>query len=384
MMGKEVAANNVSKILQELLKEISAKSAMTIGYPVSKDFDYSELMPFLKYPMNNVGDPFIPSTYTVGSRELEKEVIAFFSRLFRAEEDNWWGYVTNGGSEGNLYGLYLAREMYPKAIVYYSDATHYSVQKNLHLLNMPNIAIRSQPNGEIDYDDLEKTISINRQMPVIILANIGTTMTEARDDVGKMKSIFKNLAIQHHYIHADGALSGSYAAFIEPRPAFDFADGADSIAISGHKFFGSPIPCGMVIAKKSHRDRIARSIDYIGSLDTTISGSRNGHTPLFLWYTITRLGIEGLKQRTQNCLDVAAYAEAAIRKIEPLVWRNSSTITVNIPKPEQAIIKKWQLASGNDWAHIICMPGMHKEQIDAFVKDLKRSKIKEHAAAKVS
>nr|WP_256484230.1 histidine decarboxylase [Mucilaginibacter flavidus] len=324
--------------------------------------------------MNNVGDPFIPSTYTVGSRELEKEVIAFFSRLFRADEDNWWGYVTNGGSEGNLYGLYLARELYPKAIVYYSEATHYSVQKNLHLLNMPNIAIRAQATGEIDYEDLEKTISINRQMPVIILANIGTTMTEARDDVGKMKRIFKNLAIQHHYIHVDGALSGSYAAFIEPRPSFDFADGADSIAISGHKFFGSPIPCGMVIAKKSHRDRIASSIDYIGSLDTTISGSRNGHTPLFLWYTITKLGIEGLKLRAQRCLDLAAYAEAVLKQIEPGVWRNPSTITVNIPKPAAAVVKKWQLASGKGWAHIICMPGMQKEQIDAFVDDLEQSK----------
>ncbi|MGZ3753038.1 MAG: histidine decarboxylase, partial [Mucilaginibacter sp.] len=271
-------------------------------------------------------------------------------------------------------GLYLARELYPKAIVYYSDSTHYSVQKNLHLLNMPNIAIRSQANGEIDYEDLEKTISINRQMPVIILANIGTTMTEARDDVGKMKTIFKNLAIQHHYIHVDGALSGSYAAFIEPRPAFDFADGADSIAISGHKFFGSPIPCGMVIAKKSHRDRIARSIDYIGSLDTTISGSRNGHTPLFLWYTISKLGIEGLKKRTQDCLDVATYAETMLKQVEPQVWRNPDTLTVNIPKPEADLIKKWQLASGSEWAHIICMPGMRKEQIDAFVADLKLSK----------
>ncbi|MGZ3814724.1 MAG: histidine decarboxylase [Mucilaginibacter sp.] len=373
-MEKELIADKTSKVLKELLEEISSKSAMTIGYPVSKDFDYSELLPFLKYPLNNVGDPFIPSTYTVGSRELEKEVIAFFSKLFRAEEDNWWGYVTNGGSEGNLYGLYLARELYPKAIVYYSDSTHYSVQKNLHLLNMPNIAIRSQANGEIDYEDLEKTISINRQMPVIILANIGTTMTEARDDVGKMKTIFKNLAIQHHYIHVDGALSGSYAAFIEPRPAFDFADGADSIAISGHKFFGSPIPCGMVIAKKSHRDRIARSIDYIGSLDTTISGSRNGHTPLFLWYTISKLGIEGLKKRTQDCLDVATYAETMLKQVEPQVWRNPDTLTVNIPKPEADLIKKWQLASGSEWAHIICMPGMRKEQIDAFVADLKLSK----------
>jgi len=366
--------NNTSQVLNDLLHEISSTSVMTMGYPVCKEFNFDELLPFLKYPLNNVGDPFIPSTYTVGSRELEKEVIEFFSRLFRAEEDNWWGYVTNGGSEGNLYGLYLARELYPKAIVYYSEATHYSVQKNLHLLNMPNIAIRSQASGEIDYEDLEKTISVNRQMPVIILANIGTTMTEARDDVAKMKAIFKNLAIQHHYIHADGALAGSYAAFIEPRPAFDFADGADSIAISGHKFLGSPIPCGMVIAKKNHRDRIARSIDYIGSLDTTISGSRNGHTPLILWYMISKLGIEGLKQRTIDCLDVAAYAEAALRQVEPLVWRNPSALTVNIPKPDEALIKKWQLASGKDWAHIICMPGMQKPQIDAFVKDFELHK----------
>ena len=46
----------------------------------------------------------------------------------------------------------------------------------------------------------------------------------------------------------------------EPRPAFDFADGADSIAISGHKSFGSPMPCGVVVVKKSNRDRIARSV----------------------------------------------------------------------------------------------------------------------------
>ncbi|MBS1525234.1 MAG: histidine decarboxylase [Bacteroidetes bacterium] len=373
--------SNTSQVLKDLLDEISSRSPMTMGYPVSKDFDYSELLPFLEYPLNNVGDPFIPSTYAVGSRELEKQVIEFLARLFRAKEDNWWGYVTNGGSEGNLYGLYLARELYPKAIVYYSEATHYSVQKNLHLLNMPNIAIRSQASGEIDYDDLEKTISINRQVPVIILANIGTTMTEARDDVAKMKTIFKHLAIQHHYIHVDGALSGGYAAFLEPRPAFDFEDGADSIAVSGHKFFGSPIPCGMVIAKKSHRDRIASSVDYIGSLDTTISGSRNGHTPLFLWYTISKLGMEGLRQRTMDCLDVAEYAEFILKQAEPQAWRNPDTLTVNIPKPGEELIKKWQLASGKEWAHIICMPGMQKAQIDAFVKDLELHKAGQLALA---
>jgi len=362
-----------NQILAELLEKVKINTAYFMGYPVSKDFDYEALMPFLQYPMNNLGDPFVPSTYAVGSRDMEKEVVQFFAELFRAPADDWWGYVTNGGSEGNLYGLYLARELHPKGMVYYSEATHYSVQKNLHLLNMPNIVISTQDNGEIDYDDLENTIRMNRHMPVIVMANIGTTMTEARDDIGKIKLILKKLAIKHYYIHADGALSGSYSALIEPRPAFDFADGADSIAISGHKFIGSPMPCGVVVAKKSNRDRIARSVAYIGSIDTTISGSRNGHSPLFLWYTIKKLGIEGLKARARHCLQTAAYAEFKLNEIGIQAWRNGNAITVNFPEPELKIRQKWQLAAEGGWSHIICMPNVSQLQIDEFLADISLS-----------
>ena len=42
---------------------------------------------------------------------------------------------------------------------------------------------------------------------------------------------------------------GVYGAFMEPRPSFDFEDGADSISISGHKFIGSPFPTGVLITK---------------------------------------------------------------------------------------------------------------------------------------
>ncbi|SDD34855.1 histidine decarboxylase [Pedobacter soli] len=364
--------------LSNLLEKVKNQTDLFLGYPVAKDFDYQELTDFLKYPMNNLGDPFVTSTYGVGSRELEKEVVAFFANLFRAPEDNWWGYVTNGGSEGNLYGLYLARELHPKGMVYYSEATHYSVQKNLHLLNMPNIVIRTQENGEIDYDDLEYTIRMNRHMPVIIMANIGTTMTEARDDVAKIKAILKKLAIQHYYIHADAALSGTYSALIEPRPAFDFEDGADSIAISGHKFFGSPMPCGVVIAKKSNRDRIARSVAYIGSVDTTITGSRNGHSPLFLWHTIKRLGIAGLKARALHSLETATYTELKLKEMGIAAWRNTNAITVNFPAPSAAICKKWQLAAENGHSHIICMPNVNQTHIDLFIADLKAEMVLQH------
>lgn len=94
---------------------------------------------------------------------------------------------------------------------------------------------------------------------------------------------------------------------------------------------------------------------------------------------IRKLGVEGLKERTRLCLDVAEYATIALKRIEPLAWRNPNTLTINIPKPDVALVKKWQLASENNWAHIICMPGMQKEQIDAFVKDLEQSKIRSGA-----
>ena len=148
--------------LLNFLDGIKSKTGNVLGYPVSTDFDYKDLFEFLNYPLNNIGDPFTPGTWKVDSREFEREVIAFMAKLFRARDDDYWGYVTNGGSEGNLYGLYLARELYPKGVVYFSQDTHYSVSKNLHLLNMNNIMIRSQPKGEVDYNDLYETLKINR------------------------------------------------------------------------------------------------------------------------------------------------------------------------------------------------------------------------------
>ena len=94
-------------------------------------------------------------------------------------------YVTNGGTEGNLYGLWLARECCPKGIVYYSKQARI---------------------GEIDYKKLQKILTKNRKKPAIIFANIGTTMTEAKDDIRKIQEILKDLKIKDYYIHSDAAM----------------------------------------------------------------------------------------------------------------------------------------------------------------------------------
>lgn len=349
---------------------IVQRAANSIGYPFATDFNYSELYPLLGYSLNNIGDPFIESTYKVSSRALEREVLAFFAELFRAPKDNWWGYATNGGSEGNLYGLYVARELYSRAIVYYSTSSHYSVPKSIHLLGMQSIIIRTQANGEMDYEDLEASIKSNRQRPVIVVANVGTTMTEAKDNVATIRQLLKDTAINSYYIHCDAALAGNYLPLLEEDPTFDFAHGADSIACSGHKFIGSPMPCGVVIVRKNYKDRIGQPVPYIGSLDSTITGSRNGHGPLFLWYAIKKYGREGLVQRAVESVSLASYTQSRLQAAGIPAWRNRNAITLVFPEPALSIRAKWQLATEAGQSHLICMPGVSKETIDHFVDEI--------------
>lgn len=130
------------------------------------------------------------------------------------------------------------------------------------------------------------------------------------------------------------------------------------------------MPCGLVIVKKTNRDRIARSIDYIGSVDTTITGSRNGHSPLFLWYTLKKLGMKGLKERAMHSLSIAAYAEEQLKSLGIEAWRNQNAITVVFPAPSKWVCQKWQLASESGLSHIICMPNVDKDQIDELICDI--------------
>ena len=356
--------------LEAMHDYVRHQSRTFIGYPCNGNFDYSPLEPFLRYPVNNVGDPFSPCTYRVHTREIEREVLAWFAELTHIPPDDYWGYVTSGGTEGNIYGLFLARELFPSGMVYYAEDTHYSVAKNLRVLNMKHIMIKSQPSGEIDYEDLQETIRIHRDVPPIIFANIGTTMTEGIDDVGRIREMLREMAIPESYIHCDAAFCGMTLPFIDGAPPHDFRAGIDSISISGHKFIGSPMPCGIVLAKKHYVERIARSIEYVGTLDTTLAGSRNGITPLFLWYAIRTRGREGFRREVAGCIEKAEYAVRKLKQIGVEAWRNPFALTVVFPRPPAAVLDKWQIAVQRDRAHIITMQSITKRQIDELVEDI--------------
>lgn len=361
---------NEQKKLDDLIDHLFEAKYRLAGYPCNQNFDYGALKPLLDVSANNIGDPWINSNFALNTMQFEREVLEMFAKWFHAPKDNMWGYVTSGGTEGNMYGLYLARELHPKGMVYYSQDTHYSVTKIIHVLGLRSIMIRSQANGEMDYEDLRESLKIHRDRPPIIFANIGTTMKQAIDDIDRIKTILQELAIGEFYLHSDAAFPGSYLALLDNPPAFDFSAGVHSISVSGHKFIGSPVPCGIAMALQSNVKRIGRRIEYIGAMDTTIPGSRSALTPVILWYALKSHGEEGLRNRALRCIEVAEYAVEAMNKVGIKAWRNQQSLTVVFPRPTEALIRKWSLAPQGDIVHVITVPHITPEVVDTIIADL--------------
>ena len=358
--------------LDALYERLASERKVSIGYPCNQRFDYGPLNRFMEFAVNNLGDPFSGSNFRMNTHDFEREVIATFARLTGIGGADCWGYVTNGGTEGNMYGLYLARELYPDGIVYFSEDTHYSVSKILRLQHTRNIMIRSDHTGEMDYLDLEESIRIHRDVPPIVFANVGTTMTGAIDRLDRIREVLERQCTPNAYIHVDAAFSGMILPFVDDPPPWHFGAGADSISISGHKMIGSPLPCGVAMVRKTHMERISRSVEYVGALDTTISGSRSAITPLMLWYAFRAQSDDTFRELVGESLRKAAYVEKALNEIGVEAWRNPHSVIVVFPRPAASILDKWILASSGDIAHLIALPGVSRDTLDEFIDDMQR------------
>lgn len=338
-----------------------------LGYPCNTAYDYTPILHFCNTHINNVGDPRQLGTYRANTKNIELEVLKFFAKLWNIDFDNSWSYITNAGTEGNLQGLYVARESAKNQphVFYATQDSHYSIFKIARLLQLNLNIIKSQENGEMDYQDLDEKLRANQDKYTIVCANLGTTMKGAIDNTREIYRKIKKYNLQDKsYIHADGALSGFYLPFLE-KDLF-FKAHINSMSISGHKFTGTPFPCGIFIMERRFVDLITNDIEYIGSRDCMISGSRNGHAPVFLKYIIDTKTYSGFKEDIEKCIDLAEYATNQI----PNSWRNHNSITVVFPKPRDELIQKWQLATERDISHLVIMPHVTKEKIDAFVADL--------------
>jgi len=361
-------------ILDEFEEYVKDRTKYHIGYPYNLNFEYESLSRFFKYSINNLGDPFNESNYGVHSRKFELEILEFFSDLWKLK--TYWGYVTNSGTEGNLQALLVARENLPDGILYASTESHYSIFKAAHFYKMDSISIPTHWNGCIRLDILKNKIKENPGIPVIINVNIGTTVKGAIDDLDGIIEILQQLNIpkNKYFIHCDGALFAMFLPFLETNNGciVDFTKSIDSLSISGHKFLGCPMPCGVMMTRKHLMEPLLKPIEYLNSVDSTITGSRNGLSSLFIWNSIVTKNVDGFTCDVKITMENARYLETELKKMGISAFRNSLSSTVYFEKPSDEFILKWQLACVGNIAHAVVMPSVDKEKINLFLNEISK------------
>ncbi|XP_010241734.1 PREDICTED: serine decarboxylase 1-like [Nelumbo nucifera] len=363
----------MASILAKYRKSLVERTEHHLGYPYNLDFDYGALAQLQHFSINNLGDPFIESKYGVHSRQFEVGVLDWFARLWELEKDEYWGYITNCGTEGNLHGILVGREVLPDGILYASRESHYSVFKAARMYRMECIKVDTLASGEIDCTDFRAKLLPNKDKPAIINVNIGTTVKGAIDDLDMVIKTLEDTGFtqDRFYIHCDGALFGLMMPFIKRAPKVSFKKPIGSASVSGHKFVGCPMPCGVEITRLEHINALSRNVEYLASRDATIMGSRNGHTPIFLWYTLNQKGYKGFQKEVQKCLSNAFYLKDRLRAagVGAMLNEFSSTVVFERPQDEE-FVRRWHLACQGDIAHVVVMPNVTIEKLDVFVDEL--------------
>ncbi|PON81983.1 Pyridoxal phosphate-dependent decarboxylase [Trema orientale] len=204
----------MASVLARYRKTLVERTKYHLGYPYNLDFDYGALGQLQHFSINNLGDPFIESNYCVYSRQFEVGVLDWFARLWEIEKDDYWGYITNCGTEGNLHGILVGREVFPDGILYASKESHYSVFKAARMYRMECVKVTTLVSGEIDCMDFKDKLLANKDKPSIINVNIEslntarTTVKGAVDDLDLVIKTLEESVFSHDwfYIHCDGAL----------------------------------------------------------------------------------------------------------------------------------------------------------------------------------
>ena len=246
--------DHYNKAQTESAEYMKVKTENFLGFQATLRNDYGVVSAYLNGMCNNAGDPFKPSLAGSNMKWMERNVLDYYASLWNAkwphddtDLDSYWGYIlTMGSSEGNIFGLWKARDYLqgkfiftqekdsctdsrkkmPKfvtvqaelpsknlnaytPIVFYSEDTHTSVSKALEMLELktfydvgsdqypkdcplgaewpcevPSSNGVSGP-GSIDVDALYKLAEffIHKGHPIIIVLNYGTTFKGGYDDV---------------------------------------------------------------------------------------------------------------------------------------------------------------------------------------------------------
>ena len=377
--------------LDQWAKDCINKRSLSLGYPGNNDIQLQEFYKWYTANnleamiINNAGDPFANGDHTLSSLDFEREVIEYFAPKYGFDKDNVWGLVTMSGTDGNNHGIYfgvnyLKKKTGKMPIIYVSDEAHYSNYRLCDLQHLDVRLIKSDAMGRMIPDSLESALDTSR--PCLIVYAMGSTLKGAIDNQEELNAVLashKGMAI---YRHIDAALFGGYLPFTKYRDMVNRKKvDYESISVSGHKFFGIDSPCGIFITTRTIYDNQATfDIPYLNANMRMINCSRAGIEPLKFWWLIKTVSDKGWTEQAQTILENTEYLKKELNRIGWPNWNNDHSNTVLFRRPSDAIVKKYNLACGEDAAfggrvaHVVVMQHVTKQAIDQLVSDLEKEK----------
>lgn len=360
----------------------------TFGYPASQN---SLLAHFYEWyvasgmdvvNLNNAGDPMTDEPSTLSTQMFERQVIEFFAPLYDFPLDDVWGIVTHSGTDGNNHGIYfgvnyLRNKTQMEPVLYVSDEAHYSNMRLAHLQNLEMRLVASDSMGRMIPDSLEKVLVTSR--PALMVYAMGSTFKGAIDDQKALNAVLDaHPEIPGVYRHVDAALFGGYLPFTPYRSLVSRDTMRyESIAVSGHKFFGIDSPCGLFLCTREVYDKQENyNVTYLNSNMRMINCSRDALDPLKFWWLIKYHGFEGWEFQATQLFHQRDYLKQQLDSIGWPCWVNDYSNTVFFRRPSQQVISKYTLAQGYDerfggeLAHVVVMQHVSEEKIDMFIADL--------------
>ncbi|GIM94399.1 pyridoxal-dependent decarboxylase [Paractinoplanes toevensis] len=352
---------------------LAADQRLHLAFPGATDLVYPDLAAILTHQqLVNVGDPFEAGHGRNNTKSYEIAIIRQLGALAGGDRGQVWGYVTTGSSEGTLHAVDDAVRAYPDAVIFASTAAHYSVAKAANMVRAPLVLVRADIQGRMMLDDLRQRLTEFQDRPICIVATAGTTEHEAVDDIAGIATLCQDLGITRLRLHVDAALAFLPLLLLpeHDRPDIGFRAGATSIVVSGHKFLSTLMPCAVLIYPQRPASHPADPVSYIGASDTTITGSRSGHTPLLLHWALTSFSLQQHQARATAARELAAYTHDRLARMSwPHQWKHPG-FTIRLAQPTQPLPRPWVLGGDHTTGRIITMPGIEQAQIDEFTTDL--------------
>ncbi|MBQ7924260.1 MAG: hypothetical protein IJ329_03025 [Clostridia bacterium] len=379
-LQSELVSSDIGKEATAFYEKTGKSVKRMFGYPahhvtLSPHTQYLLLMHYSAPFSNNCGDVEERGNYDMDTKDVEKNILRLYAEKFGMGEE-FWGYVTSGGSESNSCGITLAFNKYPNGILYYSQSAHYSVEKYARLY--PHKEIPTTQNDEMNVEALFAEIAknwANNRSPANLVLTHGTTKFGACDDVDKIVAFLKEREIPC-YIHVDAALFGGIPNNQTDAPLLVNAKarGIDSVCVSLHKYVGFPDVHSVFVSTKKPE---SPSIAYIGQHDTTVSGSRS--IPAFALYNHIREQVTGRPQ--DEYIENVRFFESLLQKQNIPYHRAPKGNIFVFDAPSEQTTKRFQLSTFTETvngketakAHAIIFPHHGKKEMEELAKALKEN-----------